>query len=228
MCRFFCEHKFSTHLDKCQGVSMIIGLYGNNMFSFVRNCQTIFRSFCTILHSHQQWMRVPVTPHHHQHLMSVLRILVIKVGVSWYLVLLFCISPVTYDIDIFSYLVYHLYVFFGKVSVQVFGSFVNWVVHFLFLFFVFFICLGPHPQHMEVLRLGAESELQLLAYTTATATLWIQALSATYTTAHSNARSITHWVRPGIKPESSWMLVRFISTEPWQELWVVHFHVVEF
>ena len=30
--------------------------------------------------------------------------------------------------------------------------------------------LGPHWQHMEVSRIGAESELQLLAYTTATAT----------------------------------------------------------
>ena len=33
--------------------------------------------------------------------------------------------------------------------------------------FVFF--LGPHPQHMEVPRLGVESELWSLAYTTATA-----------------------------------------------------------
>ena len=33
-----------------------------------------------------------------------------------------------------------------------------------------FIFLGLHPQHMEVPRLGVESELQLLSYTTATAT----------------------------------------------------------
>ena len=42
--------------------------------------------------------------------------------------------------------------------------------------------------------------------------------SATYTTAHSNNRSLTHWARPGIKPASSWILVRFISTEPQWEL----------
>ena len=30
--------------------------------------------------------------------------------------------------------------------------------------------LGPHMQHMDVPRLGVEPELQLLAYTTATAT----------------------------------------------------------
>ena len=33
-------------------------------------------------------------------------------------------------------------------------------------------------------------------------------LCLTITTAHSNARSLTHWARPGIEPTSSWMLVR--------------------
>ena len=33
-----------------------------------------------------------------------------------------------------------------------------------------FFFLGPHLQHKEVPRLGVESELQLPAYTTATAT----------------------------------------------------------
>ena len=35
------------------------------------------------------------------------------------------------------------------------------------------------------------------------------AKSATYTIAHGNT---THWVRPGIKPELSWILVGFITT----------------
>ena len=38
------------------------------------------------------------------------------------------------------------------------------------LHFFFFFFLGTHPWHMEVPRLGVESELQLLAYVTATAT----------------------------------------------------------
>ena len=38
------------------------------------------------------------------------------------------------------------------------------------IFFFFFVFLGPHPQHTEVPRLGVESELQLPAYPTATAT----------------------------------------------------------
>ena len=40
---------------------------------------------------------------------------------------------------------------------------------FLFLFFVFLPFLGPLPRHMEVPRLGVESELQPPAYTTVTA-----------------------------------------------------------
>ena len=40
----------------------------------------------------------------------------------------------------------------------------------LYLFF-FFSFLGLRPWHMEVPRLGAEAELQLLTYTTATAML---------------------------------------------------------
>ena len=40
----------------------------------------------------------------------------------------------------------------------------------------------------------------------------------TYTTAHGNTRSLTHWTRPGIKPISSWILARFVTAEPQQEL----------
>ena len=47
---------------------------------------------------------------------------------------------------------------------------------------------------------------------------WIQVASATYTTAHSNTRSLTHWARPGIGPATSWFLVGFVSAAPRQEL----------
>ena len=41
---------------------------------------------------------------------------------------------------------------------------------------------------------------------------WIGAIAtAAYTTAHSNAGSLTHWASPGIKPTSSRILVRFIN-----------------
>ena len=39
----------------------------------------------------------------------------------------------------------------------------------------------------------------------------IQAVSVTYTTAHSNSRSLTHWSRLGIESTTSWFLVGFVS-----------------
>ena len=45
---------------------------------------------------------------------------------------------------------------------------------------------------MEVPRLGVKSELQRPTYTTATTTNRIRIMSATYTTAHGNAKSLTH------------------------------------
>ena len=39
----------------------------------------------------------------------------------------------------------------------------------------------------------------------------IRAVSATYTTAHGNTRSLTHWVRPWVKPATSWFLVGFVN-----------------
>ena len=57
----------------------------------------------------------------------------------------------------------------------------------LFFFFFFFVFLG----HMEVPRLGVESELYLLAYARATATP-DPSMSVTYTTGHGNSGSLTH------------------------------------
>ena len=39
----------------------------------------------------------------------------------------------------------------------------------------------------------------------------IRALSTTYTTAHHSGGSLSHSARPGIEPEISWFLVRFVS-----------------
>ena len=47
----------------------------------------------------------------------------------------------------------------------------------------------------------------------------VWAASATYLHCSSwQAGSLTHWVRPGMEPASSWILVRFVTTEPQQEL----------
>ena len=55
--------------------------------------------------------------------------------------------------------------------------------------------LGLHPRHMEIPRPGVELEPQLLGLHLS----------------HGHARSLTHWARSGIEPESSWILVGFVN-----------------
>ena len=77
--------------------------------------------------------------------------------------------------------------------------------HFFFLFFLLL-----HLRHMEVPRLGVGLELQLLT-TQQPQQRQIPATSAMYTTACSNARSLTHRMRPGIKSTSSWILAGYLT-----------------
>ena len=81
----------------------------------------------------------------------------------------------------------------------------------------FLVFLGPRPWHMEVARLGVESELQLLAYVIATATPDLSHLCNPH---HSSQQCqiLNLLNRPGIESVSSWMLIRFISAKPRQEL----------
>ena len=78
------------------------------------------------------------------------------------------------------------------------------------LFFSCFLCFLAFPWHLEALRLEVELELQYRP-TPQPWQLRSQAASATYTTAHGNTGSLTHWVRPGIEPSTSWLLVGFVN-----------------
>ena len=93
---------------------------------------------CTILHSHQQWRRVPVVLHPHQHLF-------------WYCFEFSCsdrcavVSCFNLQFpsnirhwESFHVSVCHLCLLFGEASVQVFYSFLNWVL----LLFFFFLLLS--------------------------------------------------------------------------------------
>ena len=88
----------------------------------------------------------------------------------------------------------------------------GWMQSFFFFFwlFGFLAFLGPYPWHMEVPRPGSNRSCSCRPMPQPQQ-CQIHTTSATYTTAHGNARSSTHWARPGIKPATSWFLVRFAN-----------------
>ena len=59
ICRFLCRHSFQLLWEIPRSITA--RSHGKSVFSFVRNCQTIFQSNCTILHSHQQWFCIFVS-----------------------------------------------------------------------------------------------------------------------------------------------------------------------
>ena len=74
------------------------GSYGDFMVNFLRKCPNVFQSGCTILHSHQQCMRLPASPCPGQYL-SLFLMIAILVGVKWYLtVVLICLSLMTNNV----------------------------------------------------------------------------------------------------------------------------------
>ena len=72
-----------------------------------------------------------------------------------------------------------------------------------FLFLLFRASLMPYGSSQARSRIGATSILPQLQQH------WIRATSTTYTAALGNARSLTLWARPGIRPGYSWILVQF-------------------
>ena len=72
-----------------------------------------------------------------------------------------------------------------------------------FCFVLLFFCFSwPHPQDMEVPRLGVQLEQQLQAYTRGTA-MWDLSLICDLHRSSGQHQTLSHWGRPGIEPTFS-------------------------
>ena len=65
-----------TTVNTCENIWMILFLlggtaesHGSFMFNVLRDHQTIFQSDYVVLHSQQQYMKIPVSPEYGQHLL---------------------------------------------------------------------------------------------------------------------------------------------------------------
>ena len=81
---------------------------------------------------------------------------------------------------------------------------------YLFITYLFFVFSRAAPWHMEVPRLGVQSELYHQPMPQPQQ-CGIRVASGTYTTAPGNARSLSHWARPEIEPTTSWFLIGFVN-----------------
>ena len=69
LCTSFCLTPVSNSL----GFRISSGIAGspdrNSVSNYLRNRQSVFHSGCTVLHPHQQYIKVPVSPQSQQHLL---------------------------------------------------------------------------------------------------------------------------------------------------------------
>lgn len=89
--------------------------YDNSVFNFLKNCQSVLQSGCTILHAHQQCMRIPIFQSH-QNLLAVCLTNTILEGIKrYFLVVFICISLIANNFEhVFtSLLAKHMYVTFA-------------------------------------------------------------------------------------------------------------------
>ena len=119
----------------------IAGSYGNHLaiWGYFR----LFQSDCTILLSFQQRVRVPISPHPHQHLLlSVFLIIAILEGIKWFVI---CISLMADDVKhlvkcllVICHLLilYYVYLLWTSICLNPLSNFnfFNWVVIILHIF----------------------------------------------------------------------------------------------
>ena len=99
---FLCEHRSSVLLAIYLGVELLHHMVALSLIFW--GTAKLFHSSCTILHSYQQCMRVPISLHHHQHLLlsTSEKLLFTLEGVKYLTVILICIFLITNDVEHFS------------------------------------------------------------------------------------------------------------------------------
>ena len=137
----FCTNTFSLLL----GIYLGVELLDHMVSPCLTFWETLFHSGCSILHSQQQCMRVPISPNPHQHLsLSIFLMMAIMVGAKWYLtVILICISVMTNNTEHLSMcllaicmsLEKYLLISFVSIQAHVF-PFYCWVVRVLYIFWI--------------------------------------------------------------------------------------------
>lgn len=100
---------------------------------FLQNCQTVFHSSCTIFHSHQRCMRVPVPPHPCQHLFSFSVYCNHPTGCEMLSHMILICTPwfARRILLIFSCGFGHMYTFFAVIYIQVLYPFLSGLIAFL-------------------------------------------------------------------------------------------------
>ena len=102
-----------------------------------------------------------------------------------------------------------------------FLSFFLFFVLFCFVLFCLFFRAAPVP--CRISKAGGQIGAAAAGLCQSHSNVGSRPRSATFTTAHGNAGSLIHRARPGIKPASLWIVVRFISAVPQRELLLYNF-----